>query len=204
MQGSLVIFAIDLELSGCYLDKDNIVAIGWSAIQLTTGEVVNQGLISLKPLEGRRAFEPRCLDEFWSKYPALLKDLQAVAVPAVQGMAEFFMILDDFDRNYDVRIVTDNPCGDIAWLDLYASMLLDRRPLCYKFGSNDWRPVYDTDSFARGVAKLPYRDKWTDNKEVARVLGIDMRQVPAADHNPMNDARAIATMHRLVYLKQYE
>jgi hypothetical protein len=173
MKGGLLILAIDLELSGCQLDKDNIVAIGWSAIHATTGDIATEGCIGITGIEGRRAFEPRCLDEFWSKNVSLLNQLQKEAVVPIEGIARFFTILDQLDSDYDVRIVSDNPCSDIAWLDFYASKFLDRKPLCYKKNTNEWRPVYDTDSFARAAAKIPYRFAYTSNEMVMKELLID-------------------------------
>jgi len=54
MSGGLLIFAV---VSGCQLDKDNIIAIGWYAIKATTGDTVEQGCVSLEPIPGRRPFE---------------------------------------------------------------------------------------------------------------------------------------------------
>jgi len=204
MEGSLILFAIDLELSGCRLDKDNIIAIGWSAIQLTNGETISQGVISLQSIPTRPPFEPRCYDEFWSKNLPLLKTLQTLSVPPSLGISRFFETLDELDRKCEVRIISDNPCSDIAWIDMYASMFLDRKPLCYRLNTNQWRPIYDTDSFSRGVAKIPYRDMYTSNSEVMKILKIDPKQIPIATHNPMDDARSIVVLHRLVYLKQFE
>lgn len=205
MKGGILIMAIDLELSGCQLDKDNIFAIGWCALHATTGEVVNQGCISLLTIPGRRGFEPRCMNEFWSKNISLLSEFHATAVPPELGIARFFEVLDELDRDYELRIVTDNPSCDIAWLDLYASRFLDRKPICYKLNHDQgWRPVYDADSFARAVAKIPYRDGDTYNSVVMEKLGIKPELIPQHTHHPMQDALSIATLHRLVYLKQYE
>jgi hypothetical protein len=203
MKGGLVFLAIDLELSGCQLAKDNIVAIGWSALLAITGETVHQGCISMQHILGRRPFEPRCKAEFWSKHEALLTTLQVSSVAPHLGTARFFEVLDELDRDYELRIVTDNPCSDIAWLDLYASIFLDRKPMCYKHNlDNGWRPVYDTDSYARAAARIPYREAYTNNADVMHVLGIDSRQVPPATHHPTEDARSIAVLHRLVYLTE--
>ncbi len=205
MKGGLLFLAIDLELSGCQLDKDNIVAIGWCAIHATTGDVATQGCISLTHIPTRRAFEPRCMEQFWSKNLSLLTSLSAAAVAPDVGIAQFFAVLDELDRDYDVRIITDNPCSDIAWLDLYGSMFLDRKPICYKLNlDNGWRPVYDTDSFARAAAIVPYSDAYTDNKSVMNTLAIDAKTIPVATHHPMQDAYSIAVLHRLVYLKTFE
>jgi hypothetical protein len=205
MKGGILILAIDLELSGCHLDKDNIVAIGWAGLAATTGEVLAQGCISLEPIPGRRSFEQRCYEQFWRKNMSLLKELTAGEVSPGVGTASFFAVLDELDRDYEVRIVSDNPSCDIAWLDLYASIFLDRKPICYK--NNDdrgWRPVYDTDSFARATAKIPYRTADTYNSEVMKALNIKPELIPPHTHHPMQDALSIATLHRLVYLKQYE
>ncbi len=84
-------------------------------------------------------------------------------------------------------------------------MFLDRKPICYKHNEDrEWRPVYDTDSFARAAAKIPYRDGDTYNSEVMKILKIDPKTIPLHTHHPMQDALSIATLHRLVYLKQYE
>ena len=200
MSGGLLIFAVDIELSGCRIDKDNIVAIGWCAIKATTGDTVDQGCVSLEPIPGRRLFEERCLKEFWSKNEALLKEFRRTAMTPMGGIANFFATLDILDKEYDVRIVTDNPCSDIAWIDYYGGRFLDRNPMCYRLNTSEWRPVYDTDSYARAAAKVPYRNAYTDNKGVISSLGIDAKSVPEATHHPTEDARAIAILHRLVYL----
>ena len=72
--------------------------------------------------------------------------------------------------------------------------------MCYRLNTNEWRPVYDTDSYARAAAKIPYRNAYTNNKFVMDGLGIDEKNVPQATHHPTEDAAAIATLHRLVYL----
>ncbi len=200
MRGGVLIFALDVELSGCQLDKDNILAIGWYVINAATGDTVDQGCVSLEPIPGRRPFEERCLKEFWSLNDTLLKEFQRTAMPPMAGIGYFFSILNQLDKEYDVRIVSDNPSSDIAWIDYYGSKFLDRKPMCYRLNTSEWRPVYCTDSYARAAAKVPYKCAYTDNKAVMVSLGIDAKNVPEATHHPTDDARSIAVMHRLVYL----
>ena len=102
----------------------------------------------------------------------------------------------EFDRwDCDGRqavILTDNPGFDAAMVNYYLHRehLPDLNHGC----DCQYRPIFDTDSYARGAMGKNYDNIWTDDSEVVKRFGLDVK-LEAVDHLPENDAERIYRMH---------
>ena len=109
-----LIFSLDIETSGPIYTKHGILAIGWCA-GLSDGVIVGSGQINMSLPEGTD-FEKKCWEEFWSKNIPTLQKLKEGAVTAVEGTANFISVLDKYEQDYDVMIITDNPSFDVGFI----------------------------------------------------------------------------------------
>lgn len=193
-----VLFAVDIETSGEFLTQNYIIAIGWYAMELESGKMLDKRWVSLKPIEGR-GFSDRC-QQWWNDRKDLLDTFEKAALKIEDALTIFLSALDRCDAQGHVILVSDNASFDIAWIDYYLSMYMHRRPLCYKLGSTMWRPIIDADSYAKCFLQESYEHGvYVSNQLVLDKLGES--QVPPQTHRPDEDAENIAVLHRLVHLK---
>lgn len=190
MTKDIEIFSIDIETSGCNLISNGIISIGY-CLGDVSGNVVEKERISFC-LENM-VFEQRCYDEFWSKNYDILHVLQLEAKPILQQIKKFADKLDEFDSKYDLRIISDNKDFDLAFINYYFAKYLDRKPINYKFGSNEYRPTYDTDSYSRGVMQMNYDNIWTSDKTLMEKFNFNIECIHS--HYPDDDAEYIYKYH---------
>jgi hypothetical protein len=185
------VIAIDIETNGCYLDKNEIVSIGY-CVGDTKGKVEQKGRIDF---EVSTKFEKRCYDEFWKDHMDKYKVLQHDVLDPGKAIKSFVNLIDELDSKYDLRIISDNPSFDIMWINYYYNQYLGRRPLCYK-NNTSYRPIYDTKSYSRGALAMTLEDKWTDDSKVIQELKLDEHIGKiCADHFPDNDAEYIYKLY---------
>ena len=188
-----VLLAIDVESRGENMITHGIVSIGWCVGCADEFHVIERGRVSLKPLPGQ-TFERRCIDEFWSKYKDQLHMLQKEAVDADRGMSEFRQKMQEYDRNYRVTIVSDNPAFDIGIVNYYLNY--HGYPwLQYTFDDDRrYRSIYCAEGFARGAVGLRYETSpFTNKKKCVQRLGSKL--VSGVTHSPDDDARAVYEFH---------
>src|ERR1700744_5540510 len=152
------ILAVDIETSGSSILKHGIIAIGY-CLGDNKGNVIIKKRIHVK-LDTGKIFEKRCMETFWNKNLDKLEILKQNAKEPKNAITEFINDIDSFEDEYDLRIITDNASFDIGFLNYYLELYLDRLPLSYKKDQKTYRPIYDTDSYARGVLLLKYDNEW--------------------------------------------
>ena len=133
-------------------------------------------------LEPEQVFDSVCLANFWNKEKEklVLSAIQLHAVSAKDGITEFVDLLDKYDAEFELTVVTDNPSFDLYFLNYYVEKHLNRKPLNYKFGTG-YRPIMDSNSTLKGW--LGYR--YSGFKKTIVFPGVK------ADHYPENDAEFI-------------
>lgn len=193
----VLIFSLDIETSGPIYTKHGILGIGWCAGR--KDGTFDSGQINMFLPEGTD-FEQKCWEEFWSKNISTLQKLKEGAVSPAEGIKNFISILDGYEQDYDVMIVTDNPSFDVGFINYYLATYLGRNPLTYdSFGK--YRPIFDTDCYTRGVLHMQYDNKWTSDRDVIAHLNIDISEFTSHSHTPQDDAIRIFQLHRAVLQK---
>lgn len=142
--------------------------------------------------------------EFWHKSDemrALLARLTANPVPALEGIAAFRALLDRFE---DPVILSDNASFDYGFINYYLD-LAGLPSLRCDATRTKYRPLYDTDSYARGATHMGYDKRWVNDAEVATQLnnwvGWADDEFPNKElhnHIPENDAEYIWRHHMAV------
>lgn len=190
----IALFAIDIETDGPRADENNMLSIGVCLGDLD-GNVITCRRFDMKPVSGRYA-EKETMNTFWVHHKDVLEAIRKDASEVKHGLAAFEYTLDKADNDYDLRILTDNPSFDIAFINAYFEQYFTRLPLNYRHGKrDDYRPVFDTDSFNRAAIAQPHDSAWTSDANVMERLGIDPASICAADHLPENDAKRIYQLH---------
>ena len=218
-----ILFAIDIETTGCILTLHKIVALGYCAIDFETGKIILKKRInfklddindvsSLKDLRNvtdreelkkrlPESIEPKCWAEHWAEHLDQLKIFQTEDPQSPEdGIRHFVEDLDNMDSEYKVAIITDNPSFDITFINYYLSVYLLRRPIAYMLGGEGYRSIFDTDSYTRGVLGKDYSCLWTFDSEIINKLEINLDSNIVHDHMPENDAEYIAQLHRKIVL----
>lgn len=195
----IVIIAIDIEATGPRFSKNGIISIGYCAGTMD-GEVILKKRVSLD-LEGK-SFDKSCYDQFWIKNLDLLETLKKEAVPIKEGLQKFISDFDSLNEKYELIPISDNPSYDIGFINYYLDFYLDRLPLNYVNGGDDYRPIFDSDCYSRGLLGMKYSDGiWTSDKDVREKLSFEIPDSVVHDHYPDNDAEYIYQHHRLSVLK---
>ncbi len=191
-----VIFAIDIETSGPHLFNNAIISIGYCVGDLD-GNILRKHRISLVP--ENRTFDETCYSEFWVKHLDVLTVLNNEAVPIKVGLTQFLGELDYYDNLYNIILLSDFPVFDIGFINTYIGFYLGRLPLYYKLGNpEEYRPIFDSDNFSRGLLRMTYEDMWVSDTHVREKLNFS--NTITRDHYPENDAEYIYTQH-LVTIK---
>ena len=199
MNKQTLLCAIDIETSGPNIIKNGILSIGICAGTIT-GEIIVHRRIDVK-LHRSKSFDTNTWDDFWCKNKKILEIIQEHPLEECAAIIEFINIIDILEDDYKVIIISDNPVFDLGFINYYLAYYINRLPLQYdKYGS--FRPVYDTDSYSRGVLGKNYNNIFTDDREIIKKLNI---QLPPTDiskkHLPEYDAEYIYQLHRLVLIK---
>jgi hypothetical protein len=145
-------FTVDIESRGASVMHNGIVSIGVCIAHGADDVAPRKLRFDLAPLPGQ-TFEERCLREFWhsnDETRSLLTRLTANPIPALEGIAAFRVVLDSCEEPV---ILSDNPGFDFGFIDYYLD-LAGLPSLRYDATRTKYRPLYDTDSYARGVTPL--------------------------------------------------
>ena len=192
MQGSRVIFAIDIETRGQGAISHGIISIGVCIGSADREEIFANKRFDILPRDGQ-VMEERCLKSFWSKHEDKLKKMTNNAKDAETQMNAFRGLLDKWDKTNEVYLVCDNPGFDFGIINTYLDMF--KLPvLNYKSDGMSYRNTHDCDSYARGYLGCGFDDVWVDNKELVENAGLDVK-TEDHDHMPENDARVIYLLH---------
>ncbi|XWV26889.1 hypothetical protein QJ857_gp0161 [Tupanvirus soda lake] len=185
----IVLFAIDIETNGPNMFQHEIISIGYCVGNIN-GKVFEKHRINFKYTS---AFSDSCW-KFWSKFADVLNDLKKDALEPQLAIKEFIDVLDRYDDAYDVRIITDNPSYDTSFINFYLNRYLNRNPINYIKGNDDqYRCIFDTDSYSRGALKMDYTNPWIHDGNIIKKLNLNFDANHS--HYPDEDAEYIYKFH---------
>ena len=170
---TILLCALDIETSGPKLIKNGILSIGICA-GTVSGNILVKKRIDLK-LEEDQTFDKDTYDNFWKKNLNVLEKIKKDAINPKDAMIEFMKIINNLDSNYQLIIISDCVSFDIGFINYYLAKYLDRKPLTYDY-KDSFRPVYDTDSYSRGVVKETYRNIFTNDVQVMKQLKFSIKK----------------------------
>ena len=193
-----LLVALDVEASGRDVAKHGVVSVG-----LCAGDMA--GDVKLKRrydvcLPPGRVFEERCKREHWDKCPDLLAKFQEDAKSPHDAFVALRNDLDWLDKEHGgLLLLTDNRIFDIKWVDYCLAHYASAPPLSFDTKGN-YRPICDTDSYARGALGLGHEEPWLSDSVVVKTFGIEMPADVVHDHSPENDAHWVYELHRRLVL----
>jgi len=192
-------FTLDIESRGDSAMHNGILSIGVCIARGADDPAPSKHRFDLAPLLGQ-VFEERCLTEFWyrnDEMRALLVRLTANPMPALEGIAAFRALLDSVENPV---ILSDNPSFDFGFINHYLDVAA-LPSLRYDATRTKYRPLYDTDCYARGATHMSYEQRRVDDVVIAKKLNDSRGGFPSkelADHMPENDAEYIWRTHMAV------
>jgi hypothetical protein len=131
-------------------------------------------------------FEPRCLYEFWSKHLDVLKALEKAGKPIdlqMDRLRDWLSWFDNEYKDYNVKILSDNPAFDIARLDHH--FVRESRGHSVRYSrSGIYRSIEDPSERLEALLLTE-----TANKIIPDLIP---NYVP---HNPSSDAQYIFWQH---------
>jgi len=190
-----ILCAIDIETSGPNILKHSIISIGY-CIGNIIGQIYLKKRINIKT--DNIIYDPET-EKFWNKHIGILELLKVNQFTSQEAMTEFIKDIDRFDMTGKLIIISDNITFDLGFINYYLAKYLDRLPLTYKLGK-EFRPVYDIDSYARGLLKKDYQTIWTNDLELEKKLKFKIKRNIELIHTPDNDAEYLYNLHRLTLL----
>jgi DNA polymerase III epsilon subunit-like protein len=194
-----ILCSIDIETSGPNMIKNGILSIGICAGTIN-GTIIIKKRFDLK-LDDNITFDKNTFDNFWKKNLRVLNEIQQNPIDSKNGITQFINLIDKLDKEYVVIIISDCVTFDIGFINYYLAKYLDRNPLTYKF-STEFRPVYDTDSYARGFLKKDYKNIYTLDTDIMKKLNIQISINKKLQHLPEVDAEYNYNLHRMILIKK--
>ena len=194
---SFPLLTIDVESGGCQVTRHPLIAIGvdFRLVEPSRQLGSNNKRIFRFPFD-IKDFEPRCMEEFWSKNMDKLEKLKALPISTI---ADFAQYVDELDAKYpDLVIMADNPTFDVGFINYLYDRDLNRKPLQYR-ADGKYRIIVDQNSYL--WATMPeLKDPWVWDSTVIKKFNLQLTSVH--DHMPDNDAEHIADMFMAVYQKR--
>ncbi len=194
---TILLCALDIETSGPKLIKNGILSIGICAGTIS-GNIIVKKRIDLE-LEEDQTYDKYTYDNFWTKNLNVLETIKKDAINPKDAMIEFMKIINYLDENFQLIIISDCVSFDIGFINYYLAKYLDRKPLTYDY-KDSFRPVYDSDSYNRGVVKATYRNIYTNDVQIMNKLKFNISK-SGVIHMPEDDAEYIYNLHRMVFIK---
>jgi hypothetical protein len=189
MSRPIYILSVDIETNGPNLLKNEIISLGY-CIGSITGKIIKKERINFAY---NTEFEPSCL-EFWKKNQKILEYISQDQLEPEFAIKKFIDCVDDLDNKYDLRIITDNPSFDISFINYYLNKYLNRLPINYVLGNgNNYRCIFYTDSYSRGVLHQNYINPWTSDSAIINKFKLKINS--SHNHYPDDDAEYIYNLH---------
>jgi len=210
------IVAVDGEWRGNNALSNGILALGWVIGRADRCEIVHKERINFGPLEyvsakqtndlanedcvkpvgpflNTQDYEPRCLDEFWSKHLEQKATFELNPTDPMLAIAMFKNMLDELEEKcFTVILISDAPGCDFHYINTY----LDHAglPSINTTIAGKYRQVYSTEDYARGALGMGYDHPHLRDQDL-----IDALEIPVVrgdhDHMPENDAEYIYNLH---------
>eukprot|EP01080_Neovahlkampfia_damariscottae_P002321 gene2321-2789_t len=202
-------FAVDVETTGQYMNKNAMIAFGCTVMDQDMKEVDN--FVTFMSIPNERIWEERCVNEFWSKQKETLEHIEKHMKEPKEEMERFSKCIDEIDLRYGSNLVvlSDFCAYDIAWINNYLEFFTNRYSLYYMLAPNEhqkgkekiywFRRIWDTNSAYHGALTILHPNEhheWNLEKK----LGIQNERWEN-DPNPLNDARNIAS-NFILFLKK--
>jgi hypothetical protein len=184
----------DIETSGPQKSKHAMIALGW-CLGFEDGTIIDSGYLCFK-MDDTQSFDKDTKSNFWDKNKELLDKFLLESKDTMSQISLFAHKLDEWDTKYDLHIVSDNPVFDVAWIDYYFDKYLDRKPLSYKLNMSNrenYRSIFDSDSYARGVLHMGYNKAKINDKIVMQKFGFNVDN--QYTHRPDQDAKYLFLYH---------
>uniref|UniRef100_A0A6C0EKZ9 Exonuclease n=1 Tax=viral metagenome TaxID=1070528 RepID=A0A6C0EKZ9_9ZZZZ len=202
-----IVLAFDIERSGATNDHHTI-GIGASVVNGNFEELDQLFLPGHIPDETN--FEQRCWDEFWSKYPDKLKELEYHGDKDMQNRQEemitqfqkFRAKWEDIakENGWTLELVSDNNVYDGGFINEMLFTHTNELPIPYNT-KGKYKPFWETHSEQRGLLMAvdpSFTSPWGFTKRIAELYDVPEMKV-SHDHNPANDAYTIAFEHQVLF-----
>lgn len=188
------IIAIDIETSGPSINEHDLTCFAAVAISYPAGKELGAFKVYIKPVTGTIRYHPETL-KFWQSQEAAWEMMKTGIVKegkeASVAMNEFVAWMTGFKENS--LVVFDTASFDVSFINRYLGYT-DVPSMDYIHG--EYKPVFDTTSFHRGIAWRGWGEsEWGNDTaagNVLGILGIDARCPYKNSHDPLDDARKIA------------
>lgn len=198
-------FAIDVETTGQFIDKNAMIAFGCTVMNEKMEELENFETYMEVP-EGKK-WEKRCVDEFWSKQEKAFNFIKNRMKSPSDEMLRFEKWLDKIDLKYgsELVVLSDTSCYDYAWINYYLGCFTGRPSIYYRLKSieddkkqYEYRRIWDTNSIYHGALMEKKKEyiEWNLEKELEC-----KNKKWENDHNSLNDARNIASNYIIFITK---
>ena len=210
------IVAVDGEWRGNNALTHGILSLGWVIGRADRMEVLHKGRFNFAPMEyvtGKQTndiddfdcmeaigpflqtqdYEPRCLEEFWSKHSDKKAILESDPVNPMLAIALFKDIRDGLEeKGLMVLLVSDAPGRDFHFINTY----LDHAglPDINTTLGGKYRQVYSTEDYARGALGMGFDNLHLKDQEWIDQMGLPVDR-NEHDHMPENDAEYIYKMY---------
>ena len=160
-----------------------LIQIGLALVEVQSGAVLARFLSYVAQPEGT-CWEERCVNEFWSKRPALFEKAKR-GIASAPPADEVARLLVEWVRNVvadpdHTRLVTDTPGFDLAWLD----WLLGSFNHSYLVGGK-YIDVLDVGSWYLGLGGDCDPDA---SSEKAALRALDIKEFPKFEYEHTHDA----------------
>lgn len=201
MKQSTIIFAVDIEARGLGPYSNGIISIGVCVGRSDKEVVIEKIRFDIAPLY-HQTMDPICYSEFWSKNKTQYTALTKNALPAKSQIPLFRSLLDKYDVDHNVYIVSDNPAFDFGMINYYLD-IFELPTLSHKRVGDtkvEYRKVHDADSYGRGLLGYTVDQPWLGNRVIAKHIGTGHINIDDHDHMPENDAEIIYKIHRVCLL----
>jgi len=193
-----LLLAVDVETRGQDPERHGLVSIGLYGKEIGGSFQISKR-INVLPSNWQH-MERRCEEEFWNRFPDLLKELSKEAWEASYAITEFECLIETLRDDYEVDLLSDNPSFDFAFLNHYLHKYRGGPSLAYKRDRTSkfqlsYEGVWDIDEWVRAEAIKKFGNKWITivDKEAEKAIK------STATHYPEEDAKSIhdLALHRL-------
>jgi DNA polymerase III epsilon subunit-like protein len=186
----LAVLALDIETTGPNMIHHGMIAIGYCLGDINNN-VIESGRFCIQ-LDKDQDYDAKTWTRFWSKHQDILEIIKKEARPPKEQMMKFAKFIDALDDKYNLRIITDNPSFDVAFINYYLAKYTNKDSINYRY-EKEYRPIIDTDSYSRGLLKKTYITEWVSDSDMMKQLNITVDA--KTTHLPDEDATYIYKFH---------
>ena len=195
------VLTIDIETSGPSTVIHDLLAYGAVVMRISDKEIMSRLKVYIKPRGGSIRWD-HDTEEFWNKNMKVKTEMLAgieregkMRHEAARALFEWVKAFGE-DINKKNTVVTDTAGFDVEFMNL---LLTESGYPAIKLIFGEYRPIFDSTSYHRGVGGMLYSDgPWGSDASACKTLGLpDLeKQCPfPSDHDPINDASSIAWVH---------